>query len=1040
MINKLISYSVKNPLAIGIGILALIAWGFVSLNKLPIDAIPDITNKQVNIITLTPSLGPIEVEQFITSPIEVEMSNIKGLDQIRSISKFGLSSITIVFKDEVDLYWARQQVFERLSNIEESLPEGAGKPQLAPITTGIGEIYQYTIRPINPEDSSFSLMELRTIQDWIVRKNLLGSPGVADISSFGGYKKEYHAKIKPDRLRAFNVTIGELYEALKLGNNNTGGAYIEKDNKSFIIRGIGLATNLEDLKNTFIKTYDNAPVLVKDVAEVVLGNATRYGAMTMDGKGETVGAVVLLQMGENSSEVIKTLQIRLNEIEKLLPDGLKIEPFINREALVSKTITTVTHNLLEGAVVVLIVLFIFLGDYIASLIAASVIPLAMLFTFGMMQLTGVIGNLMSLGALDFGLIVDGSVIVVESVALAMVFRMKNLKIKSTFHQRQEWVIASVSEIKDSVFFGTIIILIVYTPILFLSEVEGKMFRPMALTVTYAIFGALILSLTYVPLMCAFFMSSHHEGNFSDKLVNFLHNKIYAPVFNKALKIKYVIIALLILLISLAGFTFTKIGGEFIPKLDEGIIQIETRLPIGSSLTQSIETSLKIEKAILNELPDEVLHVIGKIGTSEIPLDPVPMESSDIIIITKDKSEWKKAHSKEELIEKIMQIYDRFPGLIPSVQQPIEARFNDLLSGAKTDVVYKLYGKDIQKMSDLGKEIMNVLHEIDGAKDIQMQTIEGLPQIKVIYNRKDIALYGITVQQINDVIQTAFAGKTAGTIYVEDRRYDLVVKLATEERNKIETLENILIKDFSGNMIPLSQLASISIDVGPTDIRHIDKKRCLQIGANVRGRDMESLVNESWEKIQSKINLPYGYSLEIGGQFENLKKAKARLQIVVPIALFIILCLLYASFRTFKESILIFTAVPMSAIGGIFALYFTGINFSISAGVGFICLFGIAVLNGILLVSHFKLLRQNNLSELQEIVKQGVKDKFRPVLMTSAVAALGFLPMALATGSGAEVQKPLATVVIGGLTMATILTLFVLPILYILLNKENKKSN
>lgn len=1040
MINKLISYSVKNPLAIGIGILALIAWGFVSLNKLPIDAIPDITNKQVNIITLTPSLGPIEVEQFITSPIEVEMSNIKGLDQIRSISKFGLSSITIVFKDEVDLYWARQQVFERLSNIEESLPEGAGKPQLAPITTGIGEIYQYTIRPINPEDSSFSLMELRTIQDWIVRKNLLGSPGVADISSFGGYKKEYHAKIKPDRLRAFNVTIGELYEALKLGNNNTGGAYIEKDNKSFIIRGIGLATNLEDLKNTFIKTYDNAPVLVKDVAEVVLGNATRYGAMTMDGKGETVGAVVLLQMGENSSEVIKTLQIRLNEIEKLLPDGLKIEPFINREALVSKTISTVTHNLLEGAVVVLIVLFIFLGDYIASLIAASVIPLAMLFTFGMMQLTGVIGNLMSLGALDFGLIVDGSVIVVESVALAMVFRMKNIKIKSTFHQRQEWVIASVSEIKDSVFFGTIIILIVYTPILFLSEVEGKMFRPMALTVTYAIFGALILSLTYVPLMCAFFMGSHHEGNFSDKLVNFLHNKIYAPVFNKALKIKYVIIALLILLISLAGFTFTKIGGEFIPKLDEGIIQIETRLPIGSSLTQSIETSLKIEKAILNELPDEVLHVVGKIGTSEIPLDPVPMESSDIIIITKDKSEWKKAHSKEELIEKIMQIYDRFPGLIPSVQQPIEARFNDLLSGAKTDVVYKLYGKDIQKMSALGKEIMNVLHEIDGAKDIQMQTIEGLPQIKVVYNRKDIALYGITVQQINDVIQTAFAGKTAGTIYVEDRRYDLVVKLATEERNKIETLENILIKDFSGNMIPLSQLATISIDVGPTDIRHIDKKRCLQIGANVRGRDMESLVNESWEKIQSKINLPYGYSLEIGGQFENLKKAKARLQIVVPIALFIILCLLYASFRTFKESVLIFTAVPMSAIGGIFALYFTGINFSISAGVGFICLFGIAVLNGILLVSHFKLLRQNNLSELQEIVKQGVKDKFRPVLMTSAVAALGFLPMALATGSGAEVQKPLATVVIGGLTMATILTLFVLPILYILLNKENKKSN
>ncbi len=564
---------------------------------------------------------------------------------------------------------------------------------------------------------------------------------------------------------------------------------------------------------------------------------------------------------------------------------------------------------------------------------------------------------------------------------------------------------------------------------------------MALTVTYAISGALLLSLTYVPMMCALFMSSaHHEGNFSDRLVNFMHDKLYAPLFYKSLRVKTGIIGSLILLIAAAVFTFTKIGGEFIPRLDEGIIQIETRLPVGSSLSQSIETSLKIEKALIAELPDEIAHVVGKIGTSEIPVDPVPMESTDIIIVTKDKSEWKSVHSKEELIERIMAVYDRYPGIIPSVQQPIEARFNDLLSGAKTDVVFKLYGKDIEKMSELGKEVMQLLTGINGAKDVQMQLIEGLPQVKVVYNRKDIALYGITVQQINDIIQTAFAGKTSGIIYEEDRRYDMVVKLETEERNRIETLENLLIKDYTGKPIPLKQLASITTDVGPAEIRHINKSRCLQIGANVRGRDMESMVKEAWAKIKKDVPLPYGYYMEAGGQFENLRKAKERLQIVVPIALIVILALLYASFRTFKESILIFTAVPMSAVGGIFALYITGINFSISAGVGFICLFGIAVLNGILLVSHFKLLQSQGYTDLEQIVIRGVKDKFRPVLMTSAVAALGFMPMALASGSGAEVQKPLATVVIGGLTVATILTLFVLPILYILFNKINSKKS
>ena len=1035
MIERIIEFSTKNRLPIVLMVLILGAWGFFSLRKLPIDAIPDITNKQVTILTLCPNLGPLEVERFVTSPIEIEMSNIKGLDQIRSISKFGLSATTIVFQDEVDLYWARQQVFERLSTVTESLPQNAGKPQLAPITTGIGEIYQYVLQPKNPRDTSFNLMELRTIQDWVVRKNLLGSPGIADISSFGGYKKEYQAKIKPEKLRAYNVTVEELFDALHMGNNNTGGAYIEKDNRSYIVRGIGLATNLEDIRNTFIKINDNVPVLVKDVADVGLGSSTRYGAMTMNGKGEVVGAVVLLQMGENASDVIKQLEVRLAEIQKLLPEELEIKPFINREALVARTISTVTKNLVEGAIVVLLVLMLFLGDIVASLIAASVIPLAMLFTFGMMNATGVIGNLMSLGALDFGLIVDGSVIVVESVAMVLAVQLKKARGVLSYAERQNVVIKAVTDSKDSVFFGTLIILIVYTPILFLSGVEGKMFRPMAMTVTFAIVGALLLSFTYVPMMCAYLMSKpHKEGGFSDKFVNFLYRKIYQPAFAWALKKKGIVITVLVLLLIGSGFTFTQIGGEFIPRLDEGDIQIETRLPVGTSLSQSIETSLKIEKALLEAFPDELENVIGKIGTSEIPVDPVPMESTDIIISTKDKSNWKKAHSKAELIEKIMEVYARFPGLTPSVQQPIEARFNDLLSGGKTDVVFKLYGSDLDVMTNLGRDLMQLLGGIQGAKDIQMQMVTGLPQIQIVYNRRDIALYGISVQQINDVIQTAFAGRATGIVYEEDRRYDLVVKMSRLERNKLETLQNLLIKDFKGNMIPLKQLATITLDIGPSEIRHINKMRCIQIGTNVRGRDMESLVKEAQLKIKTGLSLPYGYILEAGGQYENLRKAKERLQIVVPIALLIIFALLFASFRTVKESGLIFTAVPMSAIGGIFALYVTGINFSISAGVGFICLFGIAVLNGIMLVGQFKLLKQEGLSEESEVVTQGVKEKFRPVLMTSAVAALGFMPMALASGSGAEVQKPLATVVIGGLIVSTLLTLIVLPILYLLLTQ------
>lgn len=1040
--DKIIEFSTRNRLAVLILTALLVVWGFYSLNRLPIDAMPDITNKQVNILTLSQNLGAVEIEQFITSPIELEMSNIPGLVEQRSISKYGLSFITLVFKDETDLYWARQQVSERLSTVKENLPENCGTPQLAPITTGIGEIYQYVLMPADPADpadQSFSLMELRTIQDWVIRKNLLGSPGVADISSFGGFKKEFHAKIKPEQMRALNVTVSELFEAVKAGNNNTGGAYMEKDERAHYIRGIGLSTTTEDIKNTVIKIHFDSPVLVKDVAEVELGNSLRYGAMTMNGQGEVVGGVVLMQMGENASNVIEQLKERLEEVKKKLPEGLVIETFIDRQNLVQRTTSTVTKNLVEGAIVVLIVLIIFLGDLRASLIAASVIPLSMLFAFGLMVQFGVIGNLMSLGALDFGLIVDGAVIVVESIAFVLAVYAARMGNKMSYESRQEIVIEGVKMGKKTGLFGILIILVVYTPILFLSGVEGKMFRPMALTVAFAIIGALILAFTYVPMMCAWVMKPHKVGGVSDRFVDFLYFKIYRPYFVKTLRYQGLLISTVVVLLVISGITFTRIGGEFIPKLDEGDIQIEVRLPVGTSLNKSIDNSLKVQAALLKKFPDEIKDVISKIGTSEIPLDPVPMECADYIVVTKDKSNWGKVKSKQELIEEVVKVFDDFPGLTISVQQPIEARFNDLLSGAKTDVVFKVFGNDLNEMTRIGKDIMSVLRPIPGASDVQMQLVNGLPQVRINYNRAQMAFYGIKIQDVNDIIQTAFSGKVTGIIYDEDRRFDLVVRLHPKDRNSLETIENLLIRTHQGNNIPLKKVASITTDIGPTEIRHNEKKRFVQVGVNVRGTDMESLVKIANKEIKKKVNLPYGYEIISGGQFENLRIAKQRLQIVVPIALAVIFALLFASFGTFKESLLIFTAVPLSAVGGIFALYFTEINFSISAGVGFICLFGIAVLNGIMLVNEFKNLENKGIKEIYLIVVSGVRNKFRPVLMTSAVAALGFLPMAIATGAGAEVQKPLATVVIGGLILSTLLTLFVLPVLYILFGKVKVRA-
>ncbi|MDX2196332.1 MAG: CusA/CzcA family heavy metal efflux RND transporter [Cytophagales bacterium] len=1091
MIDNIIIFSVKNKLIIAIFTLLIVIYGSYSLTKLPIDAVPDVTNNQVLIITQNPNLAPLEIEKFITSPIELAMANLPGLVEVRSVSRFSLSNVTLVFKDEVDVYRARQLVMERLKELEKDMPPSLAQPTLAPLSTGLGEIYQYVLRPKNPDDTSYSLMDLRTIQDWIVRKKLLGTDGVADISSFGGFVKEYQAKVKPSLLRATDVSMQELFDALENGNENTGGAYLEKDGVAYLIRGIGLAQSIDDINNTIIKQNKGVPVFVKDVADVSFGHTVRYGAMTKDGKGEVVGAVVMMRKGENATKVVTNIKTKIHEINELLPDDLVIEAFIDREAFVTRAIKTVTKNLFEAFIIVVFVIMVFLGDIRASLLVASVIPLSMLITIILMNAFGVGGNLMSLGAIDFGLTVDPSIIVVENVVVALFLAAAKSGGKLYLSDKEDVIVRATGEIKKSVVFGGLIILVVYFPIMTLTGIEGKMFSPMAITVSFAISAAIILALTYIPMMCVFVLpvphSAHHEG-FSDKLMNLLY-KGYEPMLRLAIRYKYAVVAISVIFLVYSMFLFTKLGGEFIPKLDEGTYNIETRMPVGTSLSESKVISLNLQKVLMTEHPDEIHNIVAKIGTSEIPTDLMPIEGFDMIISPKNEDSWTKVHSKASLTESIARIYDRFPGITYSILQPIENRFNDMLSGAKTDIVIKIFGDDLAKLTNTGDQIANVLRKLNGAADVQVQKITGLPQIVVKYDRRLLSYYGIQVSEVNRIVQTAFAGSKAGIIYEGERRFDLSVRLASEDRNSLEDLTNLLIATKSGALIPLKEISDIKVEKGPAEISRENGQRKLQVGFNVRGRDIESIVLEAQQKIKESVTLPAGYTLDYGGQFENLNRAKERLAIVIPISLLIIFALLFASFGTFGDSLLVYTGIPLSAIGGILALLFTGMNFSISAGVGFISLFGIAVLNGILLISHFNTLKNERdfkklevqvldsikyirsrehikspelfldkltlydvademsihdetriFKTVEERVIVGIKERFRQVLMTSAAAALGFFPMAVAHGAGAEVQKPLATVVIGGLITSTILALIVLPCLYIIFNDKRFKKN
>jgi len=1040
MLDYIIKFSIKNKLIIGVFIVGLIGWGIYSVQQLPIDAVPDITNNQVQIITSAPSQSAQDIERLVTFPIEITMASIPNIEEVRSFSRFGLSVVTVVFKDNVDIYWARQQINERLVEAKNQIPAGIGTPTMAPLTSGLGEIYQYTIYADKGFESQFSTMELRSIQDWIVRRQLLGIEGVADVSSFGGFLKQYEVAIQPEKLQSLNVSINEVFEALAKNNQNTGGAYIDKNPKAYFIRSQGLIQKIDDIKNIVVKnTVNGTPILVKDIGNVQFGSAVRYGAMTRNGEGEVVGAIVMMLKGANSSKVIQNVKERISQIEKNLPKGVIIRPFLDRTKLVDKAINTVTTNLIEGALIVIFILVLFLGNFRAGLIVASVIPLSMLFAISLMNLFGVSGNLMSLGAIDFGIIVDGSVIIVE--ATLHYLGLKKSGIKLSQKQMDKEVYTSASKIRTSAAFGEIIILIVYLPILALVGVEGKMFRPMAIAVSFAILGAFILSLTYVPMMSALFLNKKmkHKKTISDKIIDAIQN-IYSPALNYVLVNKKKVIIGSLIIFGFSLFTFSTMGSEFIPSLDEGDFAVETRVSTGSSLSHTIDAVNRASKILLKEFPDEVKEIVGKIGSSEIPTDPMPIEAADLMIILKDNNQWTKADSKNQLAEKMQHRLDEtMVGVTFGFQQPIQMRFNELMTGARQDVVLKVYGENLDKLVKYGNQIAAVIPNINGAEDLYVEKITGLKQIVIDYNRSQLALYGLNVSEINTTVHAAFAGQVAGVVYEGEKRFDLVVRLVKENRGSIEDIRNLYITIPNGTQIPLANLADVSFKTGPNQIQRDDAKRRITVGFNVRGRDVASIVNELKQKIDANIQFDAGYYITYGGTFKNLEEARTRLSIAVPVALLLIFLLLYITFKSVKQSVLILTAIPMSAIGGIFALWIRDMPFSISAGIGFIALFGVAVLNGIVLIAEFNRLKKEGVTNCVEIIRRGTSVRLRPVILTALVASLGFLPMALSGSAGAEVQKPLATVVIGGLISATLLTLLILPVLYSLFETIKTKK-
>lgn len=1032
MLDRIIRFSIKNKLVVGLFTLILINWGAYSLSQLPVDALPDITNNQVQIITKVPTLAAQEVEQFITYPVERAMSNLPGLVEMRSMSRFGLSVITIVFDDATNIYFARQQITERIRKAEENIPPGMAKPELAPVTTGLGEIYQYSIHPRKGSEQKYSAMDLRTMQDWIVARQLYGIAGVAEVTGFGGVTKQYEVTVNPDQLKAMNISISEVFTALERNNENTGGAYIEKKPNAYFIRGVGLMMSIKDIETTLVKRVKGVPILIRDIATVQFGSPPRYGAMTYNGEEEVVGGLVLMLKGANSADVVARVKERMVLVQKSLPADVVIEPFLDRTHLIQRAINTVKKNLVEGALIVIFVLVVFLGNIRAGLIVASAIPLSLLFAFGMMHIFKVSANLMSLGAIDFGLIVDGAVIIVEAVMHHMALTSKGRVL--TQAEMDDEVYHSASKIRSSAAFGEIIILIVYIPILSLVGIEGRMFKPMAETVSFAIIGALLLSLTYIPMATALFLSKKPvlKKSRSEKMMEFLERK-YTPLLQLAIKFKYAIVLCAFALLVIVVILFGRMGGEFIPQLEEGDFAVEFVLPQSASLSQTKEVVMQAERMLLKQIP-EVKMVVGKTGSADVATDPMPPNASDLMVILKDKKQWRKGKDFNGLSKEIEETLSVIPGVIVEPSQPIQMRFNELMTGVKQDVAVKIFGENLDSLHDLAGRVAAAIKPIPGLSQPVVERISGLPQITVKYDRARLAVYNLNITDVNKIVSAAFAGFTAGAIYENERKFDLAVRMDSSHRLSLDNVASLYIPIEEGGQIPLSQIATVSYASGPAQISREEGRRRIVIGFNVAGRDVKSVVEDVQKTLSNKVKLPVGYYYKYGGAFENLQRASDRLMIAVPVALLLIFILLYLTFRSLKQATLIFTAIPMSAIGGVFALLIRDMPFSISAGVGFIALFGVAVLNGIVLIGTFNQLEKEGITDVMERVLTGTKIRLRPVLMTAAVASLGFLPMAMSTSAGAEVQKPLATVVIGGLITATILTLVVLPLLYIIFSR------
>lgn len=1021
MINAIIQFSVKHRLLVLLMVAVLIGAGVFSFRRLPIDAVPDVTNVQVQVLTAAPSLAPLEVERQITFPVEVAMSGLPGTTEIRSISKFGLSAVTIVFEDSVDIYFARQLVLERLSQAREQIPSNIGSPEMGPISTGLGEIYQYELKA--GRGSNHDATALRTIQDWSVRRQLLSVPGITEVNSFGGFEKQYQVRLDPAKLQSYGLLLRDVLESVTRNNANVGGAYIEHGSEQYLLRGIGLVENADDVGNIVVKTgREGIPVYVRDVGEVVEGSVVRQGAVTADGEGEIVAGIAMMLKGENSRTVVGRVKERVEQIKKTLPKGVELIPFYDRTELVDRTIWTVATNLIEGAILVIIVLIVLLGNWRGSLLVATIIPLSMLFAAILMRVFNVSGNLMSLGALDFGLIVDGAVVMVENT----VRRRAEAQHLGSDERPERTILNACVEVGRPVVFAVAIIMIVYLPILSLSGIEGKMFKPMALTVVFALIGSLILSLTYIPAAMTFLLRGHVAEK--ESFIIRFAKKRYRPALERVMRYRIQAVAVALLLVITSGVLFPFLGSEFIPRLDEGAIAIEARVLPSVSLSQSVKTFSEAER-VLRTFP-EVTKVVTKIGRAEVATDPMSVDAGDIHIELKPPSEWTTASSKEELVEKMSHaLEERVPGGASfGFSQPIELRVAELISGVRSDIAIKIFGDDLETLKKSAEQIARVVGRVPGAEDVKAEQVTGLPQLQIKPDRAAIARHGINVEDVNDLVESVVAGKEAGEVYEGEQRFGLAVRLNEESGRDVETIKNLLVPAPNAARVPLAQVADVAVVEGPAQISREDTRRRISVELNVRGRDIGGFVKEAQAAIEREVRLPPGYYLTWGGQFESLERASSRLLIVVPLALFLIFILLFTTFGSVKQALLIFTGIPFAVVGGVLALFLRGMPFSISAGVGFIALFGVAVLNGVVMVSYINKLQEAGRS-VADAVREGAITRLRPVLMTALVASLGFIPMAIATSAGAEVQRPLATVVIGGLITSTILTLLILPTLY-----------